>query len=102
MTDRFIRLSRIYFNISFVILLFQYHEITQGRRQKQHNTFHKTLSIRNNYARRSIELAEYNSLEMIFTSFDSRQIGNSDVGIIERKPPSLDWPPSDGTSVHIN
>jgi len=40
---------------------------------------------------------------MIFTSFDScRQIGNSDAGIIERKPPGLDWPLSDGTSVHIN
>lgn len=43
-----------------------------------------------------------NSLQMIFTSFDSCQIGNSDAGIIERKPLGLDWSLSDGTSVHIN
>lgn len=42
-----------------------------------------------------------NPLQMIFTSFDSRQTGNCDAGIIESKPSDLDGL-SDVTSVHIN
>jgi aerobic-type carbon monoxide dehydrogenase small subunit (CoxS/CutS family) len=59
----------------------------------------KTPNARTEESR--MQHGQYDPLRMIFTSFDSRQTGNCDAGIIERKPSALDGL-SDVTSVHIN